>query len=152
MFQKDQLDENGEIPSPMREEKFNFNPHDVTGTFDRDDRGNPQLNTTDGNTYTDNYGKKVNKHGRLIDEEGNILNKYNRIALDERQLTEGDIPPMLNYEGKKYKIDDVIGEFDKDPRCDIMVLQDKKGNLVDKKSKPVNKKGYLIDKKGNIVD
>jgi len=33
MFKLDQLDEKGEIPSPFREEKYNFNPHDVTGTF-----------------------------------------------------------------------------------------------------------------------
>ena len=36
MFKLDQLDEKGEIPSPFREEKFNFNPHDVTGSFARD--------------------------------------------------------------------------------------------------------------------
>jgi hypothetical protein len=33
VFNVDTLDEKGEIPSPFREEKYNFNPHEVTGTF-----------------------------------------------------------------------------------------------------------------------
>ncbi len=137
----------------MREEKFNFNPHDCTGTFEWNERGDPQLSKDpEDGSLKDKYGKLVNKNGRLIDNDGNVINKYNRTVLDERQLTEGDLPNLLTYEGKKYKIDDVIGEFDKDPRCDLVVLQDKWGNLVDKWNKPVNKKGYLVDKKGNIVD
>jgi hypothetical protein len=40
VFQKAELDEKGEIPPPFNIERFNFNPHDVRGHFDRDADGN----------------------------------------------------------------------------------------------------------------
>ena len=43
MFAKSRLDTDGEIPSPHREERFNFNPHDITGNFEKDRSGKPVL-------------------------------------------------------------------------------------------------------------
>ena len=40
VFDKKDLDEKGEIPPPFNIEKYNFNPHDVRGYFDRDKNGN----------------------------------------------------------------------------------------------------------------
>ena len=59
---------------------------------------------------------------------------------------------MLNYDGKQFKIQDVMGEFDKDPRGDIIFEKNKKGEMVDKKGRRVNDKGYLINNDGDIVD
>ncbi len=56
MFKLDQLDDSGEIPSPHREEKYNFNPHDVTGTFEKDQNGNPILWKTPEGKLIDSYG------------------------------------------------------------------------------------------------
>lgn len=56
MFKLDQLDESGEIPSPHWEEKYNFNPHDVTGAFDRDAQGKPILRQQPDGKLLDNYG------------------------------------------------------------------------------------------------
>lgn len=63
----------------------------------------------------------MNERGRRIDSEGNIVNKYNRKILDKSQLVDGDMPNLMNYDGKKYKVDDIIGSFEKDPRGDIMI-------------------------------
>jgi len=30
-------------------------------------------------------------------------------------LIDNDVPPLMNYDGKKYKIDDICGSFEKDP-------------------------------------
>lgn len=40
VFGKEVLDEKGEIPPPFNTEKYNFNPHDVRGYFERDENGN----------------------------------------------------------------------------------------------------------------
>ncbi len=45
VFGKDDLDEKGEIPPPFNLEKYNFNPHDVRGYFDRDSSGHEVLPT-----------------------------------------------------------------------------------------------------------
>lgn len=36
IFDKKDLDERGELPPPFNIERFNFNPHDVLGSFERD--------------------------------------------------------------------------------------------------------------------
>ena len=40
VFDRQELDERGEIPPPFNLEKLNFNPHDIRGYFDRDENGN----------------------------------------------------------------------------------------------------------------
>ena len=75
----------------------------------------------------DKYGRHVNEKGRYVDDEGNIVNKFKRKMLDKNQLVEGDIPNLLNYEGKKYRPDDITGSFEKDPRGDIVTKVDGKG-------------------------
>jgi hypothetical protein len=63
----------------------------------------------------DDNNRRVNEKGRLVNERGDIVNKYNRKMFDKGQLVDGDIPTLLNYDGKRYKIDDVVGTFEKDP-------------------------------------
>ena len=41
MFEKDDLDDRGEVPAPFNFEKHNFNPHKVRGDFDYDKNGKP---------------------------------------------------------------------------------------------------------------
>jgi hypothetical protein len=36
MFKNSDLDQKGEVPAPFYFERFNFNPHEITGYFDRD--------------------------------------------------------------------------------------------------------------------
>jgi hypothetical protein len=153
MFKKKELDENGDIPQPFKLERYNFNPHDIIGAYAVGKNGKPKLQETPDGKLVDDSGRQVNEKGIMIDEEGNVIDKYGRKKLDKNQLTnKGDLPPMLNYNGKQYKVQDVMGEFDKDPRGDIILEKDPNGNLVDKKGRRVNEKGYLVDKDGNIVD
>lgn len=63
----------------------------------------------------------MNEKGWRVNDEGDIVNKYNRKILDKNQLVDNDVPPLMNYDGKKYKIDDIAGHFEKDPRGDIMI-------------------------------
>lgn len=43
MFEKDDLDEKGEVPAPFNVEKHNFNPHLIRGDFDYDRNGKPVI-------------------------------------------------------------------------------------------------------------
>lgn len=49
------------------------------------------------------------------------MNKYNWKIFDKNQLADGDIPTLMNYDGKKFKIDEIVGNFEKDPWGDIMI-------------------------------
>jgi hypothetical protein len=40
MFDKDVLDDNHEIPAPFSFERYNFNPHEIKGFFDKTEEGN----------------------------------------------------------------------------------------------------------------
>ena len=107
MFNKGQLDNKGDIPQPFNLERYNFNPHDITGAFKVNKNGKPILQETPDGKLVDDSGRQVNEKGILIDEEGNVIDKYGRKKLDKDQLTNrGDLPPMLNYAGNQYKIFD----------------------------------------------
>lgn len=83
MFDKNELDETGEIYPPFNLERYNFNPHDVRGYFDRDSDGNEQISKRrdrKGN-LVDKIGRRVNKEGFLIDTRGNLIDKRGRIRL-----------------------------------------------------------------------
>ena len=43
MFSVKDLDERGEIPIPFAINRYNFNPHDIMGAFDYDEKGEPKL-------------------------------------------------------------------------------------------------------------
>lgn len=64
------MDERGEIPPPFNLEKFNFNPHDIRGYFDRDSNGNEII----GNKKN-KQGQLVDKLGRLVNNEGYLIDK-----------------------------------------------------------------------------
>jgi hypothetical protein len=64
----------------------------------------------------------------------------------------GNLPLLFNYKGKKFDIKDVIGDFDKDRKGNIIIRRDKDNQMVDKKGRRVNSKGYLIDKDGNVIN
>lgn len=60
---------------------------------------------------------------------------------------------MRDPEKRKFNVNDILGDFDRDERGHPLILQDKKGELVDKEGNRVNEKGYLVDPKtGDIVE
>jgi len=101
----------------------------------------------------DKRGKKVNKKGYLSDKFGNIADKYGRKKFDKRQLgSDGDLPKLYNYSGRRFDIADVIGQFDRDSKGDIVFRTNEKGEPTDRLGRKVNDKGYLVDAAGNVVD
>jgi hypothetical protein len=136
MFNKGDVDERGEVPSPFCVEKHNFSPHQVRGDFDFDrngraivtpGKGSPTKPKTPskisskgspnkaspargGPGFVDKRGSKVSSRGYRIDEEGNLLDCYGRKKFDKAHMTaEGDLPKLFNYNGRRFDIVDTIG-------------------------------------------
>lgn len=52
---------------------------------------------------------------------------------------------MRDPEKRKFNVNDILGEFDRDEKGNIIILENENGELVDKNGQRVNEKGYLID-------
>lgn len=149
MFKKDDIDERGEIPAPFCVDKFNFNPNMVRGDLDYDRAGRPVFSKG----MLDKQGKPVNKKGWLVDGQGNICDIHGRKKFDKKQLTaEGDFPRLFNLNGRRFDINDLCGQLNRDAHGNLIFKKNKKGQKVDNTGKLVNERGYLIDEAGNIVD
>ena len=150
-----------ELPLPLRLEKHNFNPHECMGNLEYDENEKPIfLKDRFGNRIDKNL-RPVNPSGWLVDEEGNIIDNIGHVKFVKEQLTEkGDLPKLLNFQGKEYKIKNIIGIFDRDSRSKAIIPnQPKKASkyrnrhdCVDLWDRKVNTTGYLLDDRGNIID
>jgi hypothetical protein len=60
------------------------------------------------------------------------------------------VPPEANK--RTFNENDILGEFDRDEKGNIILLQDKNGNYVDKLGRKVNERGYLINPQGDIIE
>lgn len=59
---------------------------------------------------------------------------------------------MRDPEKRRFNVNDILGDFDRDDKGHPLFLQDNKGELVDKEGSRVNEKGYLVDpKNGDIL-
>jgi hypothetical protein len=148
MFPKTDLDEKGEVPAPFSIEKHNFNPHLVRGDFDYDRNGRaivPQDPRNQGE-FCDKRGSKVSSRGYRIDNDKSIIDNHSLKKFDKTQTTsDGDLPKLFNYNGRRFDITDVIGQVDKDEQGEFIKNSDNSGKLVDNIGRPINTKGYLMD-------
>ena len=154
MFQKEDIDDRGEIPAPFCVEKHNFNPFKLRGEFNYDKSKRPIIAKNKAGELVDKRGRLVNKKGWLADKNGNVLDNLGIKKFDKRQLIPetGDLPRLLNYGGQRYDIMDVCGTFDLDRTGNIIIRKNDKGQSFDKQGRLVNQRGYLIDQHGNVVD
>ena len=58
-----------------------------------------------------------------------------------------EVPP--DSQKRTFNENDILGEFDRDEKGGIIVLQDDTGQYVDKMGRRVNERGYLLDPKGS---
>lgn len=84
--------------------------------------------------------------------QGHLVDQHGRKKFDRKQLvSDGDLPKLFNYNGKRFDIKDVMGQFEKDQNGLIIPCSSQTG-LVDNLGRRVNERGYLIDEHGNIID
>ena len=83
-----------EIPKIFPFTKLNIK--NIQGDFEMDPLGNPILDKDAKRNLIDRNGKRVNAKGYLIDEDGNVINKFGKIAFSKNLLdNEGDIPKVF---------------------------------------------------------
>ena len=73
-------------------------------------------------------------------------------VIDSDEEEEQRVASMRDPEKRRFNVNDILGDFDRDDKGQPLFLQDNKGELVDKEGSRVNEKGYLVDpKNGDIV-
>jgi hypothetical protein len=93
------LDSQGFIRRRRRVTKENFDLDDIMGAFNIDDHGEIIL---DQLQLRDNLGRRVNKHGYLVDAKGNILNQEGDILFSHHELDEdGELPHPYRFEKRR---------------------------------------------------
>lgn len=67
--------------------------------------------------------RRVNQAGWLVDEEGNIIDNTGKVKFIREQLDDkGDIPKLFNYDGKEYKVRNIMGTFEQKADSKDIVL------------------------------
>jgi hypothetical protein len=62
-----------------------------------------------------------------------------------------DCPPVVG--NRNFNENDILGDFERDTRGNIILLEGKDGEIIDKNGSLVNEKGYLIDgESGNVIE
>jgi hypothetical protein len=85
---------NDEIPKILPFTKFNIK--NILGEFEMDPLGNPILDKDAEGRLIDGNGKRVSEKGYFVDEEGNIINKFGKVAFTKQMLdNEGEIPKVF---------------------------------------------------------
>ena len=61
--------------------------------------------------------------------QGHIVDITGRKRFDKNQLQpDGDLHKLLNYQGRKFDIKEVIGVFEKDENSQIIIQKSQRGN------------------------
>ena len=98
-------------------DKKKFNVNDISGEYDRDERGNPLILQDQKGDLIDKDGNRVNQKGYLINENtGDVVEKEKGIKVfDFKDLDEkGELPAPFNLERFNFNVHDVRGHFDRD--------------------------------------
>lgn len=114
-----------ELPLPYRMERFNFNPHQCFGNFEYDDDEKPMILQDVYGHQMDRNWRPVNASGWLVDQDGNVIDNQGHIKFIHSQLIEkGQVPNLLNFEGRSYRIQNIMGIFERDIQTKEIILGD----------------------------
>ena len=156
LFHKKSLTARGELPTAFALHKHNFNAHEIRGDLPVGANGVPIVEEkNERGEWVDRRGRRVNKCGLLVDEKGSVMSgEEGKKKFDRKQLTkDGDVPRLYNFEGTRFALADVVGEFERDAETGkIVLVTSMGGRTVDVRGRLVNEKGYLVDEEGNVVD
>ena len=85
----------------------------------------------------------------------NLATDQSRNELSQSTLGGGlgtvQVPPDASL--RNFNENDILGDFDRDEKGNVIVLQDESGQYVDKQARAVNERGYLVNKDtGDVID
>ena len=101
----------GELPMPYRLERYNFNPHQILGSFKYEEKknGKPILLQNKFGQYTDTLFRLVNIQGFLVNENMDVVDDEGRVRFTVNQLELRANLPMFTYKGESFEAKDIIG-------------------------------------------
>lgn len=81
------------------------------------------------NSFIDKQDRRVNQHGWYqFDPKGHLIDINGHKKFDKSQLThDNDLPKLLTYEGRRFDVHTVMGQFDKDSQGKIQLKKTTKG-------------------------
>lgn len=73
--------------------------------------------------------------------------------LDSDDDEERRIKNMVDPNKRRFNVNDILGDLDRDEKGNLYLLANKEGHLVDKNGTPINEKGYLINPEtGDVLE
>mmetsp|Transcript_14118 Transcript_14118/g.21994 ORF Transcript_14118/g.21994 Transcript_14118/m.21994 type:complete len:235 (+) Transcript_14118:2863-3567(+) len=103
----------------------------------------------DTKVYLDTSGRRVNKQGYLIDDEGNIVTRSSSRIIWKKELLRPEGEPQKIFKFTEFSMSWVRGLIE--PEQAAKAIKET-GKAVDYEQRPVNDLGFLVDELGNIVD
>lgn len=76
------MEPSGSLPLLFNYKGKKFDICDVTGSFDKDRKGNVIIRRDKQNKIVDKLNRLCNNKGYLIDSEGNVINKEGKVIFD----------------------------------------------------------------------
>lgn len=143
-----------------------FNIRDIMGRLIRDDVQGEAVLKLHASTcvFWDKDARQVNRRGYLVDNNGNVIDKKNRVVFRSHELqSDGEVPKIFKF--TKFDPRDVMGRFtvnkkgrpqlrraslEADLQPETKVLSSYL--RLDDDNHLVNRLGFLCDSQGNIVD
>ena len=108
------------MPAPFSIDKYNFSPHGVRGDFDYDRNGKPVIQKDKSGNLVDKRGNPVTSRGYRVNKQGHLVDKNGRVKFHKNHMTsDGDLPKLFNYNGRRFDVTDVICQFYKDKAGNI---------------------------------
>jgi hypothetical protein len=72
--------------------------------------------------------------------------------LKDFQSTTTSLFSAPDADKRNFNVNDVLGDWERDERGNVIVNQDKFGGETDKQGRPTNIRGYLVNPKGDVVE
>ena len=92
----------------------------------------------------------TNHHNLATDQSRNELSQ-STLGGGLGTVSGVQVPPDASL--CKFNENDILGDFDRDEKGNVIVLQDESGQYVDKQARAVNERGYLVNKDtGDVID
>jgi len=82
-----------------------------------------------------------------------VLNEDALNEFSKRVAGDSEVQAPPDAEKRTFNENDILGDFDRDEKGNVIVLQEEGGRYVDKQGRPVNEKGYLLNQStGDIIE
>ena len=94
------MTKNGDLPALLNLQGHEYQIRDIIGRLIRDDLNGEAVLKMDKVTgvYWDRDARQINKRGYLVDSQGNVIDRRNRVIFRKFELVgEGEVPKIFSF-------------------------------------------------------